>query len=114
MSQKSPFKNGTSHRDSISTPWNRPKLEKNHFLRLKTSFLAQIYPPPPLHVHSFEVNKKIVCSIFETSHFKHNCSNPSDESILLNSGKMCPAAKNKKSPSLEVLDRAVLELWSII
>ena len=45
-SQKFPFQNGTkSHRDSIFTPCNRAKLEKNHFLCLKTSFLAQIYTP---------------------------------------------------------------------
>ena len=31
-SQKFPFQNGTSHRDSIFIPWNRAKLEKNHFL----------------------------------------------------------------------------------
>ena len=30
MSQKIPFQKGTSHRDSISTPWNRAKLEKDH------------------------------------------------------------------------------------
>ena len=44
-SQKFPFQKGTSHRDLIFTPWNRAKLEKNHFLCLKTSFLAQNYTP---------------------------------------------------------------------
>ena len=30
-SQEFPFQNGMSHRDSIFTPWNQTKLEKNHF-----------------------------------------------------------------------------------
>ena len=34
-SQKFPLQNGTSHRASIFTPWNRAKI-KNHFLCLKT------------------------------------------------------------------------------
>ena len=38
-SQKLPFQNGTSHRDSIFTSWIQAKLDKNHFLCLKTSFL---------------------------------------------------------------------------
>ena len=41
-SQKFPLQKGTSNRDSIFIPWNRAKLEKSHFLCLKTSFLAQI------------------------------------------------------------------------
>ena len=62
--QKFPVQNGMSYPDSILTPWNREKLEKNHFLCLKTSFQAQINIPP-LHFHGFEANqKKIVCSIF--------------------------------------------------
>ena len=35
---------GTSHRDSMFTLWNRPKLKENHFLYLKTSFVTQSYP----------------------------------------------------------------------
>ena len=31
MSQKFPFHKGTSHRDSIFTPWNQAKLEKITF-----------------------------------------------------------------------------------
>ena len=31
-SQKFPFRKGTSHSDSIFTPWNLVKVEKNHFL----------------------------------------------------------------------------------
>ena len=38
-SQKFPFQNGTSHRNSIFTSWIQAKLDKNHFLCLKTSFL---------------------------------------------------------------------------
>ena len=53
-SQKFPFQKGTSHRDSIFTPWNRAKLEQNHFLSLKTSFLAQNYT-----FHGFQARQKI-------------------------------------------------------
>ena len=57
-SQKFPFQKGTSHRYAIFTPWNRGKLEKNHFLCLKTSFLAQSYNP--LYISMvFKQNKKI-------------------------------------------------------
>ena len=44
-SQKFSFQKETSHRDSIFTPWNRTKLETNHFLCLKTFFLSQNYTP---------------------------------------------------------------------
>ena len=59
-SQKFPFRNGTSHCDSIFTPWNRGTLQKNHFSCMKTSFLEQIHtpPPPPMHFHGFEVKQK--------------------------------------------------------
>ena len=39
-SQKFPFLDGTSHCDSIFTCWTQAKLDKNHFLCLKTPFLA--------------------------------------------------------------------------
>ena len=55
-SQKVPFQDGPSHRDSVFTHWNQAKLEKNHFLCLKTSFLAQIYTPP-LHFHGFKAKQ---------------------------------------------------------
>ena len=44
-SQKFPFQNGTSHRDSIFTSWIQAKFDKNHFLCLETPFLAQSYTP---------------------------------------------------------------------
>ena len=42
-SEKFNFQNGTSHRDSIFTSWIQAKLDKNHFLCLKTPVLAQSY-----------------------------------------------------------------------
>ena len=68
-----PEGNKTSH--SIFTPWNRAKLEKNHFLCLETSFLAQNYTPSPFPWFSSETKNSYV-QFFETSHFKNNCSNP--------------------------------------
>ena len=70
---------------------------------------------PLLHFHGFEAKQETsYAQFFKTSHFKNNCSNPPGESILLKFCQMCLIDKNKKSPGLEVLDRAVLELWSII
>ena len=67
----------------------------------------------PLHFHGSEAKQKnLYVQFFETSHFKNNCSNPPGESGLL---KFCQnVSKQIKTKSLEALDRAVLELWSII
>ena len=139
MSQKFPFKNGTSHRDSILIPWNRAELEKNHFLCLKTHLSRfDIYSPEPsktrekslfmpenifpgtnlypsLHFHGFEAKQK-------NSHVQFSrhlistttAATPLVTRFCYNSAKMCLIDENKTSPSLEVLNRAVLELWSII
>ena len=68
-SQNVSFQKGTSHHDSIFTPWNRAKLEKNHFLCLKTSHLfwhkINPPPPPPSAFPSFSSKtKKFTCSLF--------------------------------------------------
>ena len=94
-SQKFPLQNGTSHRDSVFTPWNRAKLEKNHFLCLKTSFLAQIYAS--LHFHGFEA--KQIFRVFNFSRClisKTNAATPPGESILQNSAKMYLIDENKR------------------
>ena len=113
-SQKFLFQNGTSHRDSIFTPWNRAKHGKNHFLCLKTSFLAQIYTPLCISM-ALKRNKKFVCSIFRDVSFQKQLQQPPPPPPPLvnrfckNSAKMCLTDKNKKSLNLEVLDRGVLE-----
>ena len=60
-----PLQKETSRRNSIITPWNRPKFEEHHFLWLKTPFLAKSYTP-----YAFS------CSIFRDVIFKNTCSNP--------------------------------------
>ena len=97
-SQKFPFQKGTSHRDSIFTLWNRGKLEKYHFLTLKTSFLAQNYT---FHGSIQARQKNSYVQLFEMSHFKNNCSKPPPppppppppgESILL---RFCQNVSNR-------------------
>ena len=68
-SQKFPFHNGTSHRDSIFTSWIQAKLDKNHFLCLKTPFLAQSYTPSAFPLFSSK-NKNFICSIFRDVSFQ--------------------------------------------
>ena len=63
-------------------PGIEEKLEKNHFLCLKTSFLSQNYTPLCISM-VFKQDKNSYVQYFETSHFKNNCSNPPGESILL-------------------------------
>ena len=68
-SQKFPFQNGTSHRDSEFTPWNRAKLEK------KSLFMPEnIFPGTnlyPLCISMFlKQNKYFVFSIFRDVSFK--------------------------------------------
>ena len=54
MSQKFPFQNGTSHRHSILTPWNR---EKSLFMSENIFPGTNLYPPP--HFRGFEAKQKI-------------------------------------------------------
>ena len=113
MSQKFPFQNGTSHCDSIFTSWIQAKLDKNHFLCLKTPFLAQSYTPLCISIvfkqkqkfHRFNFSRRLISKTTAATPWRIDFAK-----IL----PVCLIDKNKKSPSLEVLDRAVLELWSII
>ena len=91
-SQKFPFQNGMSHRDSIFISWIQAKLDKNHFLCLKTSFLNNFIPP--LHFHSFEAKQETSYAqfVFKMSHFKNNCSNPLVNRISL---KFCQNVCNR-------------------
>ena len=67
-SQKFSFQKVTTHRDSIFTPWNRAKLEKNHFMPEHNFSGTNLYPS--LHFHGFQVKqKKSYVQFFETSHF---------------------------------------------
>ena len=90
-SQKFPFHNGTSHRDSIFTPWNQAKLDKNHFLCLKTSFLAQSYTPLCISI-VFKQKQKFIGSIFRDVSFQKQLQQPPGESILL---KFCQNVSNR-------------------
>ena len=68
-SQKFPFQNGTSHRDSVFTPWNRAKREK------KSLFMPEnIFPGTnlyPLCISMFlKQNKYFVFSILQDVSFK--------------------------------------------
>ena len=90
-SQKFPLKKEMSHRDSIFIPWNRAKLEKDHFLCPKTPFLAQSYTPSAFPLFSSKTKISDV-QFFEMSHFKNNCSNPPGQSILL---KFCQNVSNR-------------------
>ena len=85
------FQKGTSHRDSIFTPWNRAKLKKNHFLYLKTSFLAQNYTPLCISI-VFKQNKNFICSIFREVSFQKQLQQPPGQSIVL---KFCQNVSNR-------------------
>ena len=89
------------------------KTRKITFCAWKHLFWHKIVPLSAFLWFSSK-NKKSYVQFFEMSHFKNNCSNPLVNGFCWNSAKMCLIDKNQKSPSLEVLDRAVLELWSII
>ena len=54
-SQIFPFQKGTSHGDSIFTPWNRAKLEKSHFLCIFSGTKLCV----TLHFHGFQAKQKI-------------------------------------------------------
>ena len=90
-SQNFPFQTGKSHHDSIFTPWNRAKLEKNQFLCLKRSFLAQMYTPLCISM-VLKGNKRILCSIFRDFSFQKQLCQPPGESILL---KFCQNVSNR-------------------
>ena len=107
------FQNGTNHRNWIFTSWIQAKLDKNHFLCLKTPLLAQSYTHSAFPLFSSE-NKYFIGSISRDVSFQKRLQNPLVNRFCSNSAKMCLIDKNKKSPSLEVLDRAVSELWSTI
>ena len=71
--------------------------------------------PPPMHFHGFEAKQKIRMFNFSRRLIsKTTAATPLVNGFCSNSAKMCLIDKNKKSPSLEVLDEADLELWSII
>ena len=56
-SQKFLFQKGTSHRDSIFTPWNRAELQKIIFFMPENIFSGtKLYPL--LHFHRFEAKQK--------------------------------------------------------
>ena len=78
-----PFQKGTSHRDSIFTPWNRAKLGKKSLFMPENIFSGtKLYPS--LHFHVFQAKQKnLYVEFFKTSHFKNNWRNPPGESILL-------------------------------
>ena len=90
-SQTFPFQNGTSHRDSIFTPWNRAKLEKNHFFLPKNIFRGtNLYSLCIFMV--LKRNKKFVCSIFRDVLFQNQLQQPPGELILL---KFCQNVSNR-------------------
>ena len=113
-SQKFSFHNWTNHCDSIFSPWNRAKLEENYYLCLKKSFLAQIHTALCIST-VLKQYKKLIRSKFWDILFQKQL-----QQLLLvnrscqNSARMCLIDRNKKSLNLEVVDRTVLELWSII
>ena len=74
-SQKFPFQNGTSHRDSIFTSWIQAKFNKNHFLCLKTPFLAQSYTPFRISI-VFKQKQKFIGSIFRDVSFQKQLQQP--------------------------------------
>ena len=69
-----PLQKGTSRRDSIFTPWNRPKFEK------KSPFIPEnIFSGPalyfPMHFPGFQAKQKnSYVQFLEMSHLKNNCS----------------------------------------
>ena len=115
-SQKCPFQNGTSHRESIFTPRIEQNSKKNRFLSQKTSFLAQIYTPLCISM-VLRQNKKFLMFNFSRRLISKTTAAtpppppppPPGKSILLKfcHNVMCVIDKNKMSPNLEVLDRAV-------
>ena len=79
-SQKFPFQNGTSHCDSIFTPWNGAKLEKITFMPETIFSGTKSYPPPPppsaFPCFSSKTKRNSYFQLFEMSHLRNNCSNP--------------------------------------
>ena len=112
-SQTFPFEKETNHCDSIFTPWNRAKLEKITFYTRKHLFWHKIIPP--LHFHCFQAKQKFQRFNFSRGLIsKTTAATPLVNRFCQNSAKMCLIDKNNKLPSLEVLDKGVLELRSII
>ena len=108
-SQKFPFRKGTSHPDSILTLWNRAKLKKITFM--PENIFSGTKLRSSLHFHGVQAKQKIHmfnfsrCLISKTA-----TATPLVNRFCLNSAKMCLMDKKIKSPTLEVLDRAVLRV----
>ena len=114
MSQKFPFQNGMSHCDLIFTSSGfKQNSTKITFYAWKHHFWHKVIPPSAFPLFSSK-NKNFIASIFRDVSFQKQLQQPPGESILLKFCQSVSNRKNKKSPSLEVLDRAVLELWLII
>ena len=94
MSQKFPFKKEMSHRDSIFTPWNRAKLEKSHFLCLKTPFMAQSYTPLCISIVSSENKKFHRFKFLRRLISKPTAATPLVNRFCENSANMCLIDKN--------------------
>ena len=115
-SQKFPFWNETSHCDSIFIPWNRAKEEKITFYTWKHNPDTNSYPPSPSAfpwLYNKAKKNKLYVQFLDTSNFKKQLQQTPwwiDFAEIL--PKMCLKDKNKNWSSLEVLHRAVTELWS--
>ena len=72
-------------------PGFKRKLDKNHFLCLKTPFLAQIYAPSAFPLFSSK-NKNFIGSIFRDVSFQKQLEQPPGELILL---KFCQNVSNR-------------------
>ena len=106
------LQNGTSHAIRYLSPGIEQNSEKSLFMP------GNIFPGKnlyPLYISMvLKQSKKIVCSTFRDISFQKQLQQPPGKLILLKFCQMCLTDKIKKLPSLEMLDRAVLELWSII
>ena len=115
-SQKFPLQNGISYRNSILPHGMEQNSRKIIFMPENIFPGTNLYPP--LTLHGFEVKQKVRMFNFSRCVIsKPAAAAPPPpppllgESILLKFCQMCLIDKNKTSPSLDVLDRAVLELW---
>ena len=94
-SQSYPSQKGTTHRDLIFTPWNRPKFEK-------ITSDPKLYSP--MHFPGFQAKQKAhMFNFFRHLIYKTTAAIPLVNRFSLNSAKICLIDKKYKSQRLDVL-----------